>query len=67
MWEHRNKISHGFTKKYEISLLVHYEVFEDPSRAIEREKQLKKWNRAWKIKLIEENNKEWNDLYESLG
>lgn len=54
----------GFTKKYAIENLVYYEIFIDSIATITREKQLKKWNRSWKIELIEKNNPEWNDLYE---
>ena len=60
--EHKNKITKGFTSKYGITNLVYFEVFEQVLDAIKREKQLKKWNRKWKIELIEEGNKEWNDL-----
>ncbi|HUD19845.1 MAG TPA: GIY-YIG nuclease family protein [Patescibacteria group bacterium] len=65
---HEHKQSHvdGFTKKYGVHTLVYYETFIKPLDAITREKQLKKWNRLWKLKLIESNNSEWNDLYETL-
>ncbi len=56
----------GFSKKYQIHLLVYYECHDDMEAAIRREKQIKKWNRAWKIRLIEENNPNWTDLYEQL-
>jgi putative endonuclease len=52
----------GFTKRYGVSILVWYEAFTDMNDAIAREKQIKGWNRAWKIRLIEENNSGWNDL-----
>jgi putative endonuclease len=65
-WEHRNGHADGFTKKYNIRILVWYELHEDINAAIAREKQLKGWNRAWKILLIEKNNSGWNDLYERL-
>ena len=61
-FEHKNKIAKGFTSKYDVCLLVYFEVFEQVLDAIKREKQLKKWNRKWKIELIEEDNKEWNDI-----
>ncbi|MCX6761453.1 MAG: GIY-YIG nuclease family protein [Candidatus Moranbacteria bacterium] len=61
--EHKTKIIDGFTKEYGISKLVHYEQTENIHSAIAREKALKKWNRAWKIKLIEQNNPNWDDLY----
>ena len=64
IFQHRNKLVDGFTKKYAIENLVYYEIFTDSIAAITREKQLKKWNRSWKIELIEKNNPEWNDLYE---
>jgi putative endonuclease len=63
MYEHKEKIIPGFTKRYNINLLVYYEVHEDIAVAIEREKQLKKWNRAWKLKLIGKYNPQWIDLY----
>ena len=66
LWEHNNGFYKGFTKKYKVNLLVYYEIFEDPTRAIEREKQLKNWKRAWKIRLIEDQNPLWRDLYETL-
>jgi putative endonuclease len=66
VWEHKNKIAEGFTKKYSVDRLVHYEVYDDPENAILREKQMKKWNREWKINLIQEKNKEWNDLYDEI-
>ena len=62
VWEHKNKKIEGFTKKYEVHHLVYYEIHENPESAIKREKQLKKWNRLWKIRLIEEKNPEWKDL-----
>jgi putative endonuclease len=64
--EHRQKSMEGFTKKYEIDRLVYFEQFDDAENAIRREKRLKKWNRAWKIRLIEELNPNWDDLYPSL-
>ena len=57
------KLVEGFTKKYNITQLVHYEKFDNIENAIEREKQLKKWNRKWKLDLIEKENPNWNDLY----
>jgi putative endonuclease len=56
VWEHKNDVVEGFTKKYGVHQLVWYEVADTPGAAIAREKQLKKWNRAWKLKLIEEKN-----------
>lgn len=63
IYEHKNDVVEGFTKKYHIHNLVYYEVTEDVISAITREKQIKKWNRAWKIALIEKQNAEWRDLY----
>jgi len=65
-WQHKNKVVEGFTKKYEVNKLVYYEIAETQEAAALREKQLKKWNRAWKIRLIEEKNPEWRDLYEDI-
>ena len=62
VWEHKNNLIEGFTKKYFIHNLVYYETFEDIEEAIKREKQLKKWNRKWKLDLIEKNNYDWEDL-----
>ena len=66
VWEHKNKVVEGFTKKYGLDRLVYYEVFEDIENAILREKQLKKWHRDWKIGLIEKENPDWLDLYDKL-
>ena len=65
-YEHKNGRADGFTKKYKIYRLVYYEVIRNAKAALSREKQMKKWNRLWKIKLIEEHNPEWVDLYDSL-
>ena len=65
--EHKNGVVEGFTKKYSVHLLVYYEEFQYIEDAITREKQLKKWNRDWKIRLIEKNNPEWNDLYQDMN
>jgi len=64
VWEHKNKIIKGFTEKYGVDKLVYYEETNNADSAITREKQLKKWKREWKIRLIEESNKEWEDLSE---
>jgi putative endonuclease len=56
----------GFTEKYGVHRLVYYEVAKDAETALSRERRIKKWNRAWKLKLIEERNPEWADLYDSL-
>ncbi len=63
VYEHKNGIVEGFTKQYNVNKLVYYEQFQYVVDAITREKQLKKWNRKWKIELIEKNNPEWEDLY----
>ena len=64
IYEHKNKLIEGFTKKHNVNKLVYYEETTDVTIAISREKQLKKWNRKWKLELIEKNNPEWNDLAE---
>lgn len=62
IYEHKNKSSKGFSSKYSLFQLVYYEVFTSVNDAILREKQIKKWNRDWKIELIEKNNPKWIDL-----
>ena len=66
IWQHKNDVVEGFTKKYGVHLLVYYELHDDMENAILREKRLKKWNRDWKLRLIEEKNPDWNDLYPSI-
>ncbi len=66
VWQHRNDLVAGFTKKYGVHTLVYYELHGDMNEAIRRERQLKKWNRAWKIELIEKDNSNWLDLWPSL-
>ena len=66
VWERKNGAAEGFTKLYQVHDLVWYEVHESMESAIGREKALKKWNRAWKIRLIEEGNPAWSDLYEQI-
>ncbi len=66
VYEHKNNLVEGFTKEYSVHLLVYYEIHNDINNAIQREKRLKKWNRAWKIELIEKENPEWKDLYSGL-
>ncbi|MBU1203219.1 GIY-YIG nuclease family protein [Patescibacteria group bacterium] len=63
VFEHKNKLHDGFTKRYGIHKLVYYEIIYDITLAIMREKQLKKWNRKWKLELIEKENPYWDDLY----
>jgi putative endonuclease len=65
-WEHKHDLVEGFTKKYGVHQLVYYELHGEMPSAIAREKQMKKWNRAWKLKLIEKHNPDWNDLWEGL-
>ena len=62
-YEHRTKAVGGFTKRYDVDKLVWFEIYDDAVTAITREKELKKWRRDWKIRLIEETNPEWVDLY----
>ena len=66
VWQHKNNAVEGFTKKYEAHQLVWYEPHENMESAILREKALKKWNRIWKLRLIEQFNPDWLDLYEQL-
>lgn len=66
VFEHKNKLVEGFTKKYNIDKLIFYEVYDDINIAIAREKQIKGGSRAKKISLIEEANNSWNDLYEEI-
>jgi len=66
VFEHKNDLKDGFTKKYHVYILVYYEQYDSVESAIVREKRLKKWNRPWKIKLIEESNPLWKDLYLDL-
>jgi putative endonuclease len=64
--EHKEDLVEGFTKRYSIHMLVYYEIFSNVSDAILREKRIKKWNRQWKINLIEKSNPDWKDLYYNL-
>ncbi|MBN8521299.1 MAG: GIY-YIG nuclease family protein [Alphaproteobacteria bacterium] len=66
VWEHKEQQQEGFTKKYKVNQLVWYEIYEDMSQAILKEKQLKKWERNWKLRMIEDMNPTWQDLYNSL-
>ncbi len=66
VWEHKEKLADGFTKKYTINQLVWYEVHETMESAISREKAIKEWKRLWKLRLIEEANPEWTDLYDQI-
>ncbi len=66
VYEHKNNLIEGFTKKYNVRDLVYYERYNDINSAITREKQIKKWERRWKLELIEKFNPEWEDLYSKL-
>ena len=65
-WQHRESVTGGFTERYGVHMLVHYELHGDMEHAITREKRLKKWNRAWKVRLIEERNPQWLDLWDAI-
>jgi len=67
VYEHKNNLIEGFTKRYNVHTLVYYEVYNDVYDAIAREKSIKKWRRSWKIELIEKLNSEWKDLYHDLS
>lgn len=66
VWEHKNKVIHGFTEKYNVNQLVYYEIHELYVEAATREKRFKNWCRQWKLNLIEEFNPTWRDLYEEI-
>ncbi len=66
VYEHKQKLGGGFTKQYHVGILVYYEATGDIISAIKREKQIKKWNRAWKLRLIEKSNPDWKDLYSEI-
>jgi putative endonuclease len=66
VYEHKNGLADGFTKKYNLHDLVYFELHEEMLAAITREKQIKKWSRRWKLQLIEEHNPDWKDLYPSI-
>ncbi len=67
VWEHRNGVVDGFTKEYNVKLLVHYECFATVEDAIRREKAIKKWHRKWKLQLIERDNPDWRDLWPDIA
>ena len=67
VYQHREKLVKGFTQNYGVHRLVYYEAFGEIGAAIRREKQLKQWNRAWKVQLIEEKNPNWDDLYPKIA
>ena len=66
IWQHRNDVVAGFTKRYGVHTLVYFELHPEMTQAIAREKQLKKWKRAWKLELIERHNPEWRDLWDEI-
>ena len=66
VYQHRTKAVRGFTARYDVGKLVWFEIYDDAITAITREKELKKWKRAWKIQLIELQNPQWDDLYDSI-
>jgi putative endonuclease len=65
-WEHKDDAVEGFTKQYGVHRLVYYELHGDMLSAITREKQMKKWNRVWKLELIEKQNPDWKDLWDAI-
>ena len=67
VYEHRTDAADGFTKKYGVHKLVWFESTDDVTAAIQREKTIKKWNRQWKLALIEKDNPDWNDLYDEIA
>ena len=67
VYEHRSKAVSGFTARYAVDKLFWFEIYNDATTAIAREKELKKWRRDWKIRLIEEKNPEWIDLYSGIS
>lgn len=66
VYEHREGVTDGFTKRYGLTRLVYFEQFEDPADAISREKKLKHWRRQWKVELIENSNPTWRDLWPDI-
>jgi putative endonuclease len=65
--EHKSKVIESFTEKYDVARLVYFEQFDDSEHAIKREKRPKKWNRAWKVRLIEKSNPNWDNLYPGIA
>ena len=66
IWQHKNDMAEGFTKRYRVHTLVWYEIHESMESAIAREKTIKGWKRAWKLEMIEKGNSSWRDLYEEI-
>ena len=67
IYQHRTHAARGFTSRYNVHLLVWFEIYDDPLNAIAREKEIKKWRREWKVNLIERSNPEWIDLFDTLA
>ncbi len=67
IWEHKNDVNEGFTKKYKTHALIYFETHSTFENAVEREKKLKNWRREWKISLIEKTNPSWKDLYDEIS
>jgi len=67
VWEHREGVIDGFTRRYDLKRLAHYEFYGDIRHALQREKNLKHWPCLWKLALVQESNPEWSDLYETLN
>ncbi|MBI2310159.1 GIY-YIG nuclease family protein [Candidatus Collierbacteria bacterium] len=66
VWQHKEKVADGFTKKYNVTDMVYYEILDSPIEAIEREKQIKSWSRKRKNRLVEAENSSWKDLYDEI-
>jgi len=66
VYQHKTKATPGFSSRYDVDRLVWFEAYDDPTTAITREKEIKKWRRAWKMRLIEESNPDWKDLYPEI-
>ena len=67
VWQHKNDVIDGFTKKHQVKRLVYFEAHQEVQSALDREKRIKKWKRDWKLRLIEEKNPEWRDLYDQIA
>jgi len=67
IWQHRNEQAAGFSQRYHVHQLVYFELHSDMEQAITREKRIKKWNRKWKLRLIQERNPQWSDLWEQIS
>ena len=66
VWEHKQNLVEGFTKKYDVHILVYFELHDEMTQAIQREKQIKKLNRSWKLRMIELKNPDWRDLWPDI-